>query len=102
MLMVEFSVTPLDKGESVGEFTAQAIDMISRSGLKYKVGSMGTTVEGDLSDVLALVAECLTSLSQKSGRLVFNLQGDLRRKGESHLQQAIDRVEEVLGQEVPQ
>lgn len=102
MLMVEFSVTPLDRGVSIAGFTSEAIEMVSRSGLKYRVGPMGTTIEGEIGDVMALIAECLTGLSQKSERVIFSVQGDLRHKTESQMQHAIDRVEEILGQDLPQ
>jgi len=101
MLMVEFSVTPLDKGESIADFAAQAIEMISRSGLKYKVGPMATTIEGDPNQVMKVIADCLNDLSKKSARFVFSLQGDFKQKSANQIEHAIDRVEEVLGHSVP-
>lgn len=102
MLMVEFSVTPLDRGESVGDFAAEAIELISRSGLKYKVGPMATTIEGEPSAVMNVISDCLKNLSKKSGRLIFNIQGDLRPKSANQIEHAVERVEEVLGHSVPQ
>jgi uncharacterized protein (TIGR00106 family) len=103
MLMVEFAVNPLDQGESIGTFASEAIDFIARSGLKYKVGPMGTAVEGELGEVMAVVAECLTHLSQKSGRIVFSLQGDLKSQAtQSQIRHSLERVEELLGEEVVQ
>ncbi|MDR5684355.1 MAG: MTH1187 family thiamine-binding protein [Armatimonadota bacterium] len=53
---MEISVTPLGTpSPSVGEYVAAAVDVIRRSGLPYRVNPMGTTVEGDLEALLALV-----------------------------------------------
>ncbi len=101
MLMIEFSVTPVDQGESVAQFAAEAIELISRSGLQYKVGPMATTIEGDPGKVLMTLADCLQELAKKSGRFVFTIQGDFRRKSQSKIEEAVERVEEVLGHSVP-
>ena len=46
-MLAFFSISPMDKGESLGEFVAASLDLIDKSGLAYKVGPMGTTVEGE-------------------------------------------------------
>src|SRR6266566_4594705 len=43
MLLAEFSIWPMDKGESVSEYVARAIDIVDRSGLPYKLGPLGTS-----------------------------------------------------------
>ena len=40
MLLAEFSIWPMDKGESVGEYVARCLDVIDRSGLPYKLGPL--------------------------------------------------------------
>src|SRR5205085_9219921 len=51
MLLAEFSIWPMDKGESVSEYVARAIDIVDRSGLPYKLGPLVTCLEGEWSDV---------------------------------------------------
>ena len=47
--LVEFSMTPLDKGESVGEYVARSLKIIDDSGLPYRLNAMGTVVEAGAS-----------------------------------------------------
>ena len=54
MVLMEFSITPMDKGESVSQYVARCVDIIDRSGLEYELHSMGTIVEGELEAVLAV------------------------------------------------
>ena len=52
MVLLDFSMTPLGKGESVSAYVAECVDIIDQSGLDYELHSMGTIVEGELDQVL--------------------------------------------------
>lgn len=54
MVVVEFSITPLVETE-LRPFVDAAVDEVKKSGLKYEVEAMGTTVEGDLEKVMDVV-----------------------------------------------
>ena len=54
MVLLEFSLTPLDKGQSVSEYVARSLDIIDRSGLDYRLHAMGTIVEGELDQRVAM------------------------------------------------
>src|SRR5713101_3125768 len=56
MTIAEFSITPIGKGVSVGEYVARAVDIVDRSGLPYRLNPMGTVIEGSFDQVLALIA----------------------------------------------
>jgi hypothetical protein len=45
----------MDKGESVGPYVARALDIVDRSGLPYKLGPLGTCIEGEWPDVMQVV-----------------------------------------------
>ncbi len=56
MAIVALSVTPIGTGSpSVGEYVAEAVRVIERSGLRYEMNAMHTVVEGDLEAILRLV-----------------------------------------------
>ena len=46
MVLLEFSMAPLEKGASVGEYVARSLKIIDESGLDYRLHAMGTIVEG--------------------------------------------------------
>ncbi len=54
-MLAEFSISPVGAGASVGKWVARCLDIVDRSGLPYRLGSMGTTVEGELDEVLDLL-----------------------------------------------
>ncbi len=57
MVLLEMSIVPMGKGESVSAYVAQCVEVIDQSGLDYELHSMGTIVEGELDQVLALMQQ---------------------------------------------
>ena len=49
---------PLDKGESVSPYVARLVRVIRESGLPHKLGPMGTSIEGEWHQVMAVVTHC--------------------------------------------
>ena len=47
MLLIELSMSPMDKGPSVSKWVARSLEIIDKSGLEYRLGPMGTCIEGD-------------------------------------------------------
>ena len=52
MLLAEISMWPMDKGESVSAYVAQVFDIIDRSGVPYRLGPLGTCLEGEYDEVM--------------------------------------------------
>jgi uncharacterized protein (TIGR00106 family) len=100
MLLAEFSLTPLDKGSSVSAFVARSIDIIDRSGLPYRLGPMGTCVEGEWDDVMAVLARCFERMAEDCERISISFKGDWRRGHRGRLTAKIDKVETLLGRPV--
>ena len=45
-VLAEFSMSPMDKGESVSEYVARSLEIVAESGVAYKLGPMGTCRAG--------------------------------------------------------
>jgi uncharacterized protein (TIGR00106 family) len=97
MLLVELSMSPMGKGESVSAYVARCVDLIDRSGLAYRLGPMGTCIEGDYDEVMALVRHCLDALAADCDRVTFSIKADWRRGGESRLDAKVASVEKKIG-----
>ena len=54
MAVAEFSITPVT-GEQLTPFIDAAVEEVKKSGLKYEVDAMSTTVEGELDQILQVV-----------------------------------------------
>ncbi|MGB7160648.1 MAG: MTH1187 family thiamine-binding protein [Tepidisphaeraceae bacterium] len=97
MLLAEFSIWPMDKGEGVGEYVARCLDVIDRSGLPYKLGPLGTCVEGELDDVLGLIKKCHEVLLADCNRVVCTVKMDYRKGHKGRLELKVKSVEDRLG-----
>lgn len=95
-MIAEFSILPVGKGTSMAEGVAKVIDMVDRSGLKYKVNPMGTCVEGDLGRVLDLIRRCHEAAMKDYGRVITHIRIDDRRDAQETMEDQIRAVEERL------
>jgi len=100
MLLAEFSIWPMDKGESVGKYVARALDIVDKSGLPYKLGPLGTCIEGEWPEVMAVVQRCYEELSKDSNRIACTLKMDWRKGRSGALDSKVQTVEEQLGRKL--
>lgn len=100
MLLAEFSMTPMDKGESVSAYVSRSIDIIDRSGIPYKLGPMGTCVEGEWDQVFGVIKSCFDRMSQDCGRISIAIKVDYRKGKSGRLESKIEAVEKNLGRKV--
>ena len=95
-LLIHFSIFPLDKGESVSEYVARAVKAIKDSGLPHKLGSMGTSIEGELGEVMRVVTGCFEDLTEDCDRIYFVITGDYRKKGNGRITAKVESVDKKL------
>ena len=95
-VLINFSIFPLDKGESVSQYVARAVKIIKDSGLPHKLGSMGTSVEGEWDEVIRVVASCFEKLTEDCDRIYFTITGDYRKKGKNRIAAKVESVESKL------
>lgn len=79
MVLLEFSMSPLGKGESVGKYVSRSLDIIDRSGLDYRLNPMGTVLEGDWDQVLGVVKRCFEAMKKDCNRISVSVKVDYRR-----------------------
>lgn len=96
MVLIEFSIEPMGKGESIAKFVKRAVEIIESSGLKYQVGAMGTVIEGEFPQVMSVLEECIDVLGSESDRLIFDIRGDLRKSSEHTIQRQIESVQGAI------
>ena len=100
MLLAEFSIWPMDKGESVGPYVARCLDVIDRSGPSYKLGPLGTCVEGEYDAVMSVVKACHDALAVDCGRIVCTVKMDYRKGHTGRLVEKVKSVEDRLGRKL--
>jgi uncharacterized protein (TIGR00106 family) len=97
MLLLELSMSPLGKGESVGKFVARSLDIIDRSGIDYRLNPMGTVMEGEWDEVMAVVKDCFDRMKKDCGRISISIKADYRKGKSGRLNAKVASVEKKLG-----
>jgi len=100
MVLLEFSISPLEKGASVSDYVARSLTIIEESGLDYRLHAMGTIVEGELADCLAVLKKCLDAMAADCDRITCTAKLDYRRGYSGRLQTKVTSVEEKLGRKL--
>ncbi len=99
-MIVQFSIVPLDKGTSLSEFVSKIIKIVDESGLPYRVGPMGTCVEGSWDEVFRVLKKCHRQAMKDSERVIINITIDDRKGQGSRLDQKVRSLERRLGKKL--
>ena len=100
MVLLEFSIYPLDRGASVSPYVARCLEIIDRSGLDYQCHAMGTTLEGEVDQVMGVVRQCFDALAADCDRIECNIKMDYRKGRQGQLRAKVASVEAKLGRQV--
>ena len=95
-VLLEFSMTPLGKGESVSKFVARSLDIIDRSGLPYRVNPMGTVIEGDWDEVFGVVRKCFERMKKDCTRISTSIKFDYRKGKGGRITAKVESLEKKL------
>lgn len=91
------SIAPLDKGASVGDYVARALDVIDASGVAYQLGPMGTTLEGTWDEVMGVIKACHDALIDDCERVSVLVKIDSRPGKDGRLTSKAESVEQRVG-----
>jgi len=100
MVLLEFSMSPMDKGESLSKYVSRSLEIIDKSGLPYRLNPMGTVIEGDIDQVLGVVKACFEKMSQDCSRISTIIKMDYREGKSGRLDSKIKSIEEKLGKKL--
>lgn len=96
-VLLEFSMFPTDKGESVSAYVSRIIDMIDKSGVSYRLTPMGTVVETEtMREALDIIEDAYAMLEPDCDRVYSALKFDIRKGRADRLTSKIASVESVL------
>lgn len=95
-VLIDLSIFPLDKGDSLSPYVARALKIIKDSGLAYELGPMGTSVEGDWDQVMGVVNSCFNELKKDCDRVYMALKLDYRKGSSGRLKSKVKSVEKKL------
>jgi uncharacterized protein (TIGR00106 family) len=99
-MIAEFSINPMDSTH-ISKDLAFLVEILEESGLPYRLGPMGTCIEGDWGPVMDVVQRCHTTMAGRHERLVTNILIDERRSHPHTLADMVGSVEEHLNRRAP-
>jgi uncharacterized protein (TIGR00106 family) len=100
MVLLEFAMAPRGVGESLSTHVARVIDVIDNSGLPYQLTPMGTILEGEWPQVMAVVSACFEALQGDCPRISVSMKADYRAGPGGRLQSKTAKVEQILGRKL--
>jgi uncharacterized protein (TIGR00106 family) len=101
-VLLEFSMSPMDKGVSLSQYVARSLDIIDKSGLSYRLNPMGTVIEGEWDECLNVVTQCYKRMAQDCERISVALKIDARKGPGARLSSKITSLESKLGRTLQQ
>ncbi len=97
-VLLEFSMFPTDKGESVSPYVSRIIKMIKETGLNYRLTPMGTVVEADsMPEILRVIEQAYDLLEPDCNRIYSSMKLDIRKGKGNRLEGKIKSVEDRIG-----
>jgi uncharacterized protein (TIGR00106 family) len=94
LVVAEITAFPIGEGESLHKSVAEVVKVIKDSGLKYQIGAMGTTVEGEWNQIIKLFTKCRDKLIVSNNRIYLILKVDERKSSTHSMTHKIKMVEE--------
>ena len=99
-MIVNFSVVPIGKGNSLSTQVAEVLKVVDESGINYKLHSMGTILEGDWDEILKLIKKCHERTLEDSDRVLTTITIDDRKGKSGRIVGKVQSVERKLGKEL--
>ena len=99
-MLAELEVVPIGtKTASLSAILAEVARLIDASGLDYRVGSMGTVVEGEWDRILALAKQCHEAVLRTSDRVMTTIRLDDRKDqpGPGRIVRKVQSLEAKVG-----
>lgn len=100
MVLLEFTMSPFGKGESLSAYVARSLDIIDKSGLPYRLTPMGTIIEGEWDEVMKVVTACFDVMKQDCNRVSTSIKIDYRAGKSGRLTSKIEAIESKLGRKL--
>ncbi|MBI4003509.1 MAG: MTH1187 family thiamine-binding protein [Candidatus Omnitrophica bacterium] len=99
-MLAELEIIPIGtKNASLSGLLADVAKLIDASGLDYRVGSMGTVVEGEWEPIMRLAKQCHETMLQSSGRVMTTIRIDDRtdKPGPGRIVHKVQSLEQAAG-----
>ena len=102
-MLAQFTLIPIaTKTDSLSDALTESIKLIINSGLNYKAGPMGTTVEGEWNEIINLINRCRKQLLKNHSRVSIHITIDDRKNSKGRIEGKITSLEKKIGKKLKQ
>lgn len=95
-MLAELTIVPLNVGDHLSGPLAEVLDIVDRSGVRYKLTPTGTCLEGGWDEVMDVVRACHASMRQKSSHVFTTIRIEDEEGEDDKLVRNITSIEEKL------
>ena len=88
-MVVNFTIFPIGKDESLSRYVADVFEIIENCGLPYEHHAMGTNIVGEWDEVMDLINECRVKMLEKADRIYLAVTMDERKGKTSHMSKKV-------------
>ena len=99
-MLAELSIVPLGVGEHLSGPLAEVLNIVDRSGIRYKLTPSGTCLEGSWDEVMAVVKECHAQMRRHSRHVMTTIRIEDEEGEDNKLVRNITSIEEKLGRQL--
>src|SRR5574341_227617 len=99
-ILAEFSVVPVGTGASISPQVARVLRIVIDSGVRYKANPMGTVLEGEWDEVMAVIKKCHAEVIKDSERVLTTLTIDDRKGKADRIEKKLESVEQKVGKKL--
>ena len=96
--VVTFTIFPLERQDegTLAPYVARSPQIIKDSGLPYELGAMGTVIEGEYDDIMAVIKRCHDDMRRDCGRVYMTMAVDSKSGDGGRMAQKVDSVGALL------
>ena len=94
-MVAELRITPVESHESFLKEMAAIVRILHESPLSYQVHALGTTLEGEFDEILAVVRRCHEHVRKRGERTLIELSLDDRAGRGGELERSLQHLREA-------
>lgn len=96
-MLIEFSIVPIGSSSHISGEIAEALKIVDASRLPYQLTPMGTCLEGEWDEVMAVIKQCHERVRGRCSHLqtTIRIEDDAGERGK--LSRNVRSVEEKIG-----
>ncbi len=99
-MMVQFSILPVGDTHHISQPISKALKIVHDSGVEYRLTPMGTLLQGDWQEVMAVIKRCHNAVQEDFDRVITHIKIDDVRNNEPTFDHKLEAVQDKSGLEL--